>query len=288
MATPPRIWLLIGDKPGDNAQARVVADALGWPYEVRQVFPKAEWVLGKPKFEPGLAHLDMTRSAPLAPPWPDLIVTVGRRPSAAALWVQDQSGGRSRIVLLGRPKRWAERFALIIAPRQFKIPPRDNLVQLDLPLLRADPAAVAAAGEAWRERLVRPGTPADRGADRRRDQAVPLRRRRRPRPPGRAGPHPHARRRHPLSHHQPAHPARRGGGAGGEPAARCAAPSLVDRNLGRQSLSGPAGPRRPVRRHRRQRLDDGRGRQPGPPAGDLPAAPGLQPARRERARASPG
>ena len=153
MATPPRIWLLIGDKPGDNAQARVVTDALGWPYEVRQVFPKAEWVLGKPKFEPGLGHLDMTRSAPLTPPWPDLIVTVGRRPSAAALWVQDQSGEGSKIVLLGRPKRWAERFALIIAPRQFKIPPRDNLVQLDLPLLRADPAAVAAASEAWRERL---------------------------------------------------------------------------------------------------------------------------------------
>jgi mitochondrial fission protein ELM1 len=67
--------------------------------------------------------------------------------------VQDQSGGRTRIVLLGRPKRWAERFALIVAPSQFKIPPRDNLIQLDLPLLRADPEAVAAAGLAWRDRL---------------------------------------------------------------------------------------------------------------------------------------
>ena len=130
-----------------------MADALGWPYEVRQVFPKAEWVLGKPRFAPGLDHLDLgplgTARAALARP--------DRHHRAAAvdgrLWVQDQSGGRSRIVLLGRPKRWAERFALIVAPRQFKIPPRDNLVQLDLPLLRADPAAVAAAGEAWRERL---------------------------------------------------------------------------------------------------------------------------------------
>jgi uncharacterized protein len=87
------------------------------------------------------------------PPWPDLIVTIGRRPSMAALWVQDQSGGRSRIVLIGRPKRWPDRFALIVAPSQFKIPPRDNLVQLTLPLLRADPLAVAAAGEAWRTRL---------------------------------------------------------------------------------------------------------------------------------------
>ena len=279
MATPPRIWLLIGDKPGDNAQARVVADALGWPYEVRQVFPKAEWVLGKPKFEPGLDHLDMTRSAPLAPPWPDLIVTVGRRPSAAALWVQDQSGGRSRIVLLGRPKRWAERFALIIAPRQFKIPPRDNLVQLDLPLLRADPAAVAAAGEAWRERLsglARPLTAVLIGGETKpfrfdaavaRDLLAELARirtrdggtlylttSRRTRPDV-------------VAALEASLPRRR------------AALSLVDRNLDRQSLSGPAGPRRPVRRHRRQHLDDGRGREPGPPARDLPAAPGPQPAR---------
>jgi hypothetical protein len=149
----PRTWLLIGDKLGDNAQARALADALGTPYEVRQVIPKPEWALGKPRFAPGLDHLDLDRSAKLEPPWPDLIVTIGRRPSMAALWVQDQSGGRTRIVLIGRPKRWAERFALIVAPSQFKIPPRDNLVQLDLPLMRADRGAVAAAGEAWRERL---------------------------------------------------------------------------------------------------------------------------------------
>lgn len=152
-AATPRVWLLIGDKLGDNAQARVLADALGWPYEVRQVFPKPEWVLGKPDFTPGLHHLDPERSARLEPPWPDLVITIGRRPSMAALWVQDQSGGRTKIVLVGRPKRWAERFALIVAPSQFRIPPRDNLVQLDLPLMRADPAAVAAAGAAWRERL---------------------------------------------------------------------------------------------------------------------------------------
>ncbi len=149
----PRIWLLIGDKLGDNAQVQVLADALGWRCEVRQLFPKPEWVLGKPTFAPGLEHLDPVRSAQLAPPWPDLILTIGRRPSMAALWVQDQSGGRTRIVLVGRPKRWAERFALIVAPSQFKIPPRDNLLQLDLPLMRADPEAVAGAAETWRERL---------------------------------------------------------------------------------------------------------------------------------------
>ena len=152
-APAPRIWLLIGDKLGDNAQARVLADALGLAYEVRQLFPKPEWVLGKPDFTPGLHHLDLERSARLEPPWPDLILTIGRRPAMAALWVQDRSGGHARIVLVGRPKRWAERFALIVAPSQFRIPPRPNLVQLDLPLMRADPRAVAEAGAAWMARL---------------------------------------------------------------------------------------------------------------------------------------
>ena len=83
-AIPPRVWLLVGDKLGDNSQAFALADALGWPYEVRQVFPKPEWVLGKPHFEPGLHHLDPERSARLEPPWPDLLLTIGRRPSMAA------------------------------------------------------------------------------------------------------------------------------------------------------------------------------------------------------------
>lgn len=149
----PRIWLLLGDKLGDNAQARALADALGWPYEVRQVFPKPEWVLGKPRFRPGLHHLDPARSAPLAPPWPDLLITIGRRPAMAALWVGEQSGGRTRLVLIGRPRRWIERFALVVVPGQFQVPARENVVHLALPLMRPDLPTVAAAAEAWRSRL---------------------------------------------------------------------------------------------------------------------------------------
>jgi mitochondrial fission protein ELM1 len=149
----PRVWLLVGDKLGDNAQAFALADALGWPYEVRQVFPKPEWVLGKPRFVPGLHHLDPERSARLEPPWPDILLTVGRRPSMAALWVRERSGGRTRIVLIGRPKRWIERFALVVVPGQFRVPDRGNVVHLALPLMRADREAVAAAAEAWRSRL---------------------------------------------------------------------------------------------------------------------------------------
>lgn len=150
---PARIWLLLGDKPGDNAQLLALAGALGQPFLVKRLIPRPEWVLGKPRFRPSLDHLDPDRSDPLQPPWPELVLTIGRRPSMAALWLAERSGGRTRLVIVGRPKRWPERFALIIAPAQFAVPQAPNVLRLDLPLLRPDAARLAAAAERWRDRL---------------------------------------------------------------------------------------------------------------------------------------
>ena len=130
---------------------RIIADALGWPYDVKGLAFQAPYVLGKPRFRSSLYHVDQARSAPLEPPWPDLILTVGRRPSMAALWVKEQTQGRAALVVVGRPKRWLDRFDLVIAPPQFQLPRRANVLRLDLPLMRVDEAAIAAAGEAWRD-----------------------------------------------------------------------------------------------------------------------------------------
>jgi uncharacterized protein len=151
--TAPRIWLILGDKAGDNAQVRIIADALGWPYDVKGLVFRAPYVLGKPRFRTSLYHVDQARSALLEPPWPDLILTVGRRPSMAALWVKEQTRGRAALVVVGRPKRWLDRFDLVIAPPQFQLPRRANVLRLDLPLMRVDETAMAAAAETWRERL---------------------------------------------------------------------------------------------------------------------------------------
>jgi hypothetical protein len=148
-----RIWLVIGDKPGDNAQVEIIAEALGLPFEVRRVLPKAQYVLGKPPFKASLYHLDLHRSDKLEPPWPDLILTIGRRPAMAALWIQQQSGGHSQIVLLGRPKRWMQRFNLIIVPSQYLMRANRRVLQLDLPLMRSNHAAIAQAVDTWRPRL---------------------------------------------------------------------------------------------------------------------------------------
>lgn len=150
---PPRIWLVIGDKLGDNAQIDIIAEALGWPCERKPLVFLERYVFGKPRFKPSLYHLDRERSAPLEPPWPDLILTIGRRPSMVALWIRQQSGGHTKVVLLGRPKRLADAFALIIAPIQYRLPDRPNVLPLALPLMRSNTTAIATATASWQPRL---------------------------------------------------------------------------------------------------------------------------------------
>jgi mitochondrial fission protein ELM1 len=149
----PYTWLVLGDKLGDNAQVEIIAGALGWPSERRTLRFRPEFVLGKPPFKPSLYHVDLAASDALEPPWPDLVITIGRRPSMAALWIRAQSGGRTEVVLIGRPKRGIDDFALIVATPQYRLPALDNVVHLDLPLMRVDPGRIAAEAEAWRERL---------------------------------------------------------------------------------------------------------------------------------------
>ncbi|MGH0037086.1 MAG: mitochondrial fission ELM1 family protein [Myxococcota bacterium] len=149
---PPRTWLLVGEKPGDNAQSRALAEALGWPYEERRLVVRPRWQQAKPPVRPSLAHLDLDRSDPLEPPWPDLVIAIGRRLSSPALWIKARSGGRTRIVLLGKPRRLLRRFDLVVAASQYRLPERGNVVRLDLPLLGADPGAIAEASERWRPR----------------------------------------------------------------------------------------------------------------------------------------
>lgn len=150
---PGRVWLVLGDKRGDNAQIDILVGALGWACEHKHVAMRPPYETAKPRYRASLDHIDRERSDPLEPPWPDLILTVGRRPSMAALWIREQSGGRTRIVLLGKPSGLLDHFDLVILSGEVQIPPYPNVLKIDLPLMRVEPAAVASAAQAWRPRV---------------------------------------------------------------------------------------------------------------------------------------
>jgi hypothetical protein len=152
----PRVWLVLGEKRGDNAQIVNLARAVGWDYEERHVAMRPRWVEGKPRVRPTLDHVDRERSDALEPPWPDLVITAGRRLSSVALWIAEASeaaGRRTRLVLIGKPRRLASAFDLVVAARHYVVPPAPNVATHGLPLMQVDAGTLEAAAAHWRPRL---------------------------------------------------------------------------------------------------------------------------------------
>jgi mitochondrial fission protein ELM1 len=149
----PSVWVVLGDKPGDNAQVRAIEQVLPWTCEDKHIQVLDPFVLGKPKVGPTLYHIDRGRSDPLEPPWPDLILTSGRRPANVALWIREQSGGHTRIVLVGKPSTRADDYDLVIYSAENQFPPLANLQAISLPLMRIDKDQITEAAAEWESRF---------------------------------------------------------------------------------------------------------------------------------------
>jgi mitochondrial fission protein ELM1 len=114
---------------------------LGWPVNAiklryNNLYAIPNWLLGA-----SLRSVAAPARTELASPWPDLVIAIGRRSVAPARWIRAQSGGRSKLVQLGRPRAPLSLFDLVVTTPQYGLPPADNLVQLPLPLTSAAPIA---------------------------------------------------------------------------------------------------------------------------------------------------
>ncbi|MHA7817800.1 MAG: mitochondrial fission ELM1 family protein [Pseudohaliea sp.] len=150
---PPRTWCLLGRKAGDNAQVTALADALGWPWEPRHVAARSWELLPHLALRVTLAGIDRAASSPLAPPWPDLVLTAGRRNEPVARWIRRQAGGTTRLVHVGRPWAPLDSWNLVVTTPQYFLPAAPNIRHNTLPLCDLQPDALAAAGEALAPRL---------------------------------------------------------------------------------------------------------------------------------------
>jgi mitochondrial fission protein ELM1 len=155
--TVPRVWLLIGTRRGDNNQVLALGEALGVPFETRTIFYKWTARLRMKLFPIGVGHLTAASRRWLQPPWPDLVVGIGRRTVPVARWIQQQSGGRTSLVRLGHPRADNDLFDLVITTRQYPVPPGENVVTLPLAMNRfRTPPAPTLEERAWLDARPRP------------------------------------------------------------------------------------------------------------------------------------
>ncbi len=157
----PVVWVLLGAHVGDNAQARLLAEALGWPFQQRQLVFNPAFRLPNLLLGARLASLDKKASDPLMAPWPDLVIATGRRSVPVARWIRMQNDGKTVLVQIGRPRAPLGWFDLVVTTPQYGLPQRDNIVQLDLPFSKDATGLSAENLDIWRkrfEKLPRPWT----------------------------------------------------------------------------------------------------------------------------------
>ncbi|BAZ93680.1 nucleoside-diphosphate-sugar epimerase [Thiohalobacter thiocyanaticus] len=139
------VWVLLGRKAGDNNQVLALAEALGWPYEEKRIQARGWELLPHLLLRVTLAGIDRRASSPLSPPWPDMVISAGRRNEPVARWIRRRTGGRTRLVHIGRPWAPLDCYDLIVTTPQYFLPERDNVLHNTLPLHRVRSDRVAAA-----------------------------------------------------------------------------------------------------------------------------------------------
>jgi mitochondrial fission protein ELM1 len=150
----PPVWLITNGAAGSDVQARGVAEALGAPYRLEHVNPGPPWRWLAPwgPVAPGEVSADERSNARFGPPWPGLLISVGRQATPYARAIRRASGGQTFTVALQDPKTGAGSFDFIWAPEHDPVD-GDNVIKTLTSPHHLTAAAMAEAAAVAREGL---------------------------------------------------------------------------------------------------------------------------------------
>lgn len=113
-------WIVSEGHGGMENQARGLAEALGVAHRVKRVHAKAPWTYLPAAW--WLRPLQWANAGDrLEPPWPDLLISCGRRSAAMAMAVRKESGGRTFAVHIQDPHVQPRHFDLLVVPQHDEV-----------------------------------------------------------------------------------------------------------------------------------------------------------------------
>jgi uncharacterized protein len=127
---------------GMRTQARGLAEAVA--DEVSEITVERSWLWPRPR---------------PSPPWPDIMVSCGRRSARWALAAKRASGGEILAVHVQDPRRDAGAFDFVVAMDHDAIAPSARVMKVATALHDLTPAKLEAAAAAWADRLGPLGRP---------------------------------------------------------------------------------------------------------------------------------
>ncbi len=148
----PRTWVIVDDRAGNETQAVGLAEALGWSYRTHRLHFGRLGNLHPRLRGASLLGLSRDQRAKLQAPWPDLVISAGRRAAPVGLWVRERAQGRTRVVHLGRKGGAAAGlFDLVVTPRHARLWPHPRRVETLLPLSRVSDGELGRAADRWKD-----------------------------------------------------------------------------------------------------------------------------------------
>lgn len=150
----PRVWVLLDDRPGHHTQVVGLAERLGWPFDTRRLSFNRLNNLPNPVLGASLRSLDRSNSDPLKPPFPDIVIAMGRRCVPIARWIRRVSKGRSELVHIGRKGVTSgDEFGLLISCAHFNMPPHARRRTVPVPPTQVTDERLAIAKNEWAKGL---------------------------------------------------------------------------------------------------------------------------------------
>ena len=130
---PKTAWVITSGAAGMVNQGLGLAEALqrrlpALAITQKNVNLRAPWRAVTPFItRPALSVLDRD-SDPLTPPWPDLVIGVGRQSIAPALAI-GRTNPNTTLIQLQRPTAWVSRFDVVVPPVHDQVPAAKNVIE---------------------------------------------------------------------------------------------------------------------------------------------------------------
>jgi mitochondrial fission protein ELM1 len=149
---PLTAWALTTGEDGMRTQARGLALAVADTVVEKRAPPASllDWLPGR-----GAARL----AGDLAPPWPDVLISCGRRSVPYAAAIKRASLGRTFTVHVQDPRAHRDQFDLIVAMDHDSLAEGPRVMKIPTALHDITPKSLQEAAKVWRERLGALGRP---------------------------------------------------------------------------------------------------------------------------------
>ncbi|HEU5482953.1 MAG TPA: ELM1/GtrOC1 family putative glycosyltransferase [Sphingomicrobium sp.] len=156
MAEKAPVWVLLGQRTGDNNQLLRLANELGEPFRTIELGYNSVSRIPPRLLGTTFASIDEGSRARIGPPWPALVLGIGNRSVPAALAIRRLSGGEAKLVRLGRPRLDPRNFDLVITTPQYGVPDAPNVIRLAVGIGTAQRLESNRVETEWLGKLPRP------------------------------------------------------------------------------------------------------------------------------------